>query len=152
MQEMIPMNQRLAYVGLFGLLACCILAFLILVNPEVPDPATIAEQIGSASKIEIKVAKDAGGFYDTVTLLDTAKIEQLVRHITFDGRARSRRSGTLSTTAAADIVATQQDGAIVTCQLRANLIFFGREHQYEATLETDALYRHVRNLVGDPLP
>jgi hypothetical protein len=119
------------------------------------DAARIRRLFRRADKLEIKVAKDAGGFYKRLTLVDAEdedEIEPLVEHLEFAANAVPRDPGGLGTTVAADITVIRKERALETLQLRGRQIWFGPEHGYQATMKTDGLYRHLRKLVGDPLP
>jgi len=119
------------------------------------DPARVRGRFRSADTLKIKVAKDAGGFYDEITLVDSKEkddIEPLIAHLKFIGNAIPREPGSVGTTAAADITAIRKGKALETLQLRGNEIWFGPDHGYKVKLEKGDLYRSLRELAGDPLP
>ncbi len=118
------------------------------------DEAHIRNLFRRADKLEIKVAKDAGGYYKTLTLPGVKgndQIEPLVEHLNFVGNGVPREPGAVSTTVAADITASRRGKTLATVPLRGNEIWFGPDYGFQATLETDDLYRELRKLVGDPL-
>jgi hypothetical protein len=119
------------------------------------DPAIIPRLFRRADRLEIRVARDAGGFYETLTLVDAEdndEIEPLVKYLDFAGKGVPRGPGKLGTTVAADITASRKGKTIETLQLRGNQIWFGPDHGYQITLKEDGLYRTLRQLVGNPLP
>jgi hypothetical protein len=129
-------------------------AFQKSANKEV-EPARIRRLFRKADKLEIKVAKEAGGFYETLTLVNAKEenqIEPLVEHLKFTGSAVPRGPGNVGTNVAADITAIRKEKTLETLQLRGKQIWFGPEHGYQATMQTDGLYRQLRKLAGDPIP
>lgn len=119
------------------------------------DPARIRGLFRRADRLQIKVAKEAGGFYESLTLVDAKdvdEIEPLVEHLKFTRNAVPRESGSLATTIAADITVMRKGVPLETLRLRGNQLWFGPDHAYQATLQSDGFYRQLRKLVTDPLP
>jgi hypothetical protein len=115
------------------------------------EPVSINRKIGRAKELEIKVTKPSGGFYDTVGLTDTGEIEKLGDVIDANETLRIREDDDISSTVAADIDLIRRGTKVASFRLRGNRLQFGSNFQYEVELKTDAFYRQLRKLAGDPV-
>lgn len=116
------------------------------------DPLQTIRTLERADQLRIKVARDAGGFYDEMTVSGRESIRNLVKHLKFRGPAVPRRPGNIGSTVFAELTASRKGKPIGSIRLVATLIRFGPEFGYEATLQTGDFYQQLRTLVGDPLP
>ncbi len=114
------------------------------------EPRHVTSKIERATTMKITVAKDSGGFYDSV-IVDRDQCKKLSELLDYDGKGISRPPGDLGTTVAADLVVSRKRGPDETLQLRGDLIYFGPKNEYQVKLKNHDLYRELRKLVGDPL-
>ena len=114
------------------------------------DPTELAPRLRAAERVEVEVFRAGGDAYPVVVVDDPATLGELADALDFDGPARHRGPGELATTVAADlrIDAGRSDEQVLL--LRADLVWYGPDHAFEVELTSDALYRRLRELVGDP--
>ena len=101
--------------------------------------------------MHVTVAREAGGFYDTVVLLDRKKIAAVGETIDVEEKVVRRPDAEIGSTIAADLDVFRRGVKTASYRLRGDRIHYGANLEYEAKLKSDQFYRHLRELVRDPL-
>ena len=110
----------------------------------------IRRRFQQADMLKVQVAKDSGGFYETLVLTDDKnQIIPLVEQLQFTDRAKPRKPGNVSSTMAADILAFREGKKLESFRVRGDQLWFGEGDGFQATFHSNAFYLRLKKLASE---